>query len=185
MLMSVFRQGQPTLQIDHLVAIREAVDPDHAGMVLHAWTQNATVLIGLRSGEAIIKPAADGDEQLSFEALYDTCISLSQWKQMKAQRVVKPEDLAPHLYELDVLLEQARPVRVRLRIKAKTTTEVSQLLNRLVREDKEFQDSLMAKLTEALLIQDDGSIISTSVHKVEHVAPGDAPLWSFVPEEPG
>jgi hypothetical protein len=179
MKMSVFLQGQDVVQLEHLAVIREATDPDYSAMVMHAWMQDATVLVGLKTGTAVVKNTTEGDDQLSFEALYDTAISLSQWKRMEEQKVASPEELAPHVYELNVALEMARPVFVRLRIQAKHTTEVKTILNRLIRGDKEFQDSLMNRLTQALLDQDDGTIITTAVVLVDTAAPAEMPLWEF------
>src|SRR5215831_9817156 len=104
MMMSVYRQGEPLQEIDHLELMKQTVSKDGTAMLMHARLHQAIVLIGLSSGEAIIKPVGEDDYAHRFETLYDTAITLSDWKRMTSQKVKSRDDLAPHLFEMELHL---------------------------------------------------------------------------------
>ena len=118
MKMSVFRQGQVPEQHDHLDLMKVAVGKDAINMILHARLHKSTVLVGLEVGQAVLKFHEETDADLRFEDLFDTAITLHDFEKMQQQNVRTREELAPHLYEMEVLMVPDRPVSIRLRIKA-------------------------------------------------------------------
>jgi hypothetical protein len=181
MIMSVYRHGQgKPMPVEHHILMRMGIDKDNSAMVLNAAMQAAVTLVGLNTGEVIIKPAAEGDDDLSFELLYDQAITLVDWKRMSEQKVMTPEDLAPHLYQIVMELNMGGPLRLRLNVKAKTTTEVMEIVNRLIREDKEFQEKLNELLFRWIVADDDGTIGVGGCVLLTNVAPDDQPAWCFM-----
>jgi hypothetical protein len=180
MKMSVFRHRQELRHIDHLECIHLATDDLGSNMILHASHRNATVLVPLEIGLAVIKPAEETDAHTCYEDLYDTAISVHQFEQMFTQKVKSPDDLAPQLFELELFMVQQERVRVRLRIKAKQQYEIGTLLSRLIREDKEFGKELQDRFTRELLNSDAASIDSAGALRINRIAPENEPLWRFV-----
>jgi hypothetical protein len=183
MKMSVFRQGGVYEQLDHLAIIKLAVGKSATAMILHARLHNATILVGLPSGQSVIKPYEENDEASRFEDLYDTAISLHDFTRMQQQKVRSPEDLAPHLYEMELLLIQERPISIRLRLKSKNQFDVPAMLQRLVREDIEFGTELYSRLAMAMMKTSDGSIETAGPLKILDEAPAGAPEWEFIPRQ--
>src|SRR3954471_7685080 len=135
--MSLFRQGEgPPHEADHLDCMKIAATMEDSDMVLHAKLNDATMLVGLETGQVVIKQAKEGDEALRFEDLYDTAISQHEFDLMRKQKVRSREDLAPEHFELRLVLRPTEePVRLGLRVKAKSQYEVPALVKRLARED--------------------------------------------------
>jgi hypothetical protein len=180
MQMSMFRQGEPLEQIDHLACMKIAVGKDAINMILHARLHNAAVLVGLQSGQAVIKPYEENDEALRFEDLYDTAISLLDFHRMQQQKVRTREELAPHLYEMELLLIQKHPVSIRLRVKTKDQYDVPALIQQLVRENTEFGAELFGRFATALLNEENGDIEVLGPLRINDEAPDDAPDWEFI-----
>jgi hypothetical protein len=182
MKMSVLRQGLSLETIDHIDCMKTAVGKDASDMILHARLHNATVLVGLQSGEAIVKPYQEGDETLRFADLYDSAISLHDFHRMQHQKVRSRDDLAPRLYELEILLMQERPARVHLRIKAQHQDDVPGKVEQLLRENIEFGRALATRLAAALLLSKSGIVDVGGPLKILDAAPADAAEWDFVDE---
>src|SRR5437763_1610305 len=140
MKMSVFRQGQGHPELaDHIDCMKLAATMEDSDMVLHAKLNDATRLVGLESGQVVIKQAKEGDEALRFEDLYDTAITQHEFGLMRTQKVRSREELAPEYFELRLGIQPSdQPVRLGLRVKAKGQYDVKALVQRLAREDIEF-----------------------------------------------
>ncbi len=128
----------------------------------------------------MVKPHEDTDEALSFEDLYDVAISVSEYRKIETQQVTTREELAPHLYEMDLFLVQDRPVSVRIRLKAKTEHDVKALWKRLVRENTEFGTELYSRYATAMMDATHGAIETSGPLKIADAAPEDAPEWEFL-----
>ena len=76
MIMSLFTQRQPTRQLDHLACILLASNPQAMEMVLfaHRYRQDLSLVV-IEGQTTIIKVMEVGDDKLSFESLYDHCIT--------------------------------------------------------------------------------------------------------------
>jgi hypothetical protein len=184
MKMSVFRQGRERAEMDHLACIERAVNNETIHMILHAHLQNQAVLVGLECGEAIIKPFAEGDDRLSFEDLYDTCVSLREFRRMRALKVTSRSEFPPHLYELSVAIEPTVAPIARLRMKARSDLEVRAKLLGLVHSNPDFRQRLVSAWVHWMMHSDDeANIIHRGALKIEENAPADAPDWEFLPLE--
>lgn len=181
MKMSVFRQGRAYEQIDHVDLIKQAVGKSATAMILHARLHKATVLVGLQSGQSVLKLYEETDEALRFEDLYDTAISLQDFTKMQQQKVRTREELAPHLYEMELLLVMEHPISIRLQLKSKDQHDIPAMVQRLVREDIEFGTELYGRFAIAMMETEAGTIVTNGPLRILDAAPDDAPEWTFVP----
>jgi hypothetical protein len=83
MMMSVFQQDRARYELDHLNCIAAASTPENADPVVLAVDTRHSVLVGLDNQSVVIKPVEDGDDRLSYLALYDTCYTLADLQRMK------------------------------------------------------------------------------------------------------
>src|ERR1700693_66214 len=103
--MSVFRREHIPGRVDHLTLISGATGAEEIAMITYALTANQPVLASLEGAPAIIKPFEPGDELLSYDALYDTCITAGQYRRMRKAKVKAVEDLPLRLYEVELRLD--------------------------------------------------------------------------------
>jgi hypothetical protein len=183
MMMSVFHQGGRTRQLDHLACIDIAVDTEAAEMILFAVLNNRSILVGLEDGEAIIKPLEAGDTSLSFEILYDSCISLREYRKMMELKLKSPSEFPPALYETEIVAQIGFAPRVRLRLRAKDDVAVRALLLRLINEDLVFREHLVRRFVSQIIDHDDVDLASRGALKVDDVAPGEASEWQFLDDD--
>ena len=64
MMMSVFPQDRARYELDHLNCIAGAATPENADLVVLAVDTKHSVLVGLDTQSAVIKPVEDGDDRL-------------------------------------------------------------------------------------------------------------------------
>jgi hypothetical protein len=178
MMMSLFRHGAAIRQLDHLACVDLAVDAEASKMIAHAFIHRAAVLVGLAEGEAIIKPAEPDDDRLSFEDLYDTAISIREFRRMAATKVKSPQDLPPSLFEAAILLREINFVpTVVVRFPAKGDVDARKVLNTLV-NTPEFREQMIRRMVIDIMDHPLSEVVTKGCLKVDEVAPPDFP-WEF------
>jgi hypothetical protein len=180
MMMTVLRQRGHFSQLDHLVCIEQAADRTAVDMIQFARKHNKAVLAGLDSGEAIIKPLEAGDEALSFERLYDTCITIREFRRMQQAKVNAVEELPPGIFEMRIALDMSRNPQLLIRLVAKNDADVLRRLMTLANTDEKFREEFGRRLLVELLNTEDGSLIHGGALQVHEHAPEGTPLWEFV-----
>ena len=89
-MMSVYRQRQATpLQMAMTDCLGAAVTEEDTALIGLSVRSKKPALIGLDNLASIIKPVEEGDERLTFEALYDTCLTRVDLQKMKQAGVVR------------------------------------------------------------------------------------------------
>ena len=110
-------QDRPRYELDHLYCIAGASTPENADLVVLAVDTKHAVLMGLDTQSVVIKPVEDGDDRLSYIALYDTCYTIADLARMKRAGVFTPEDAPLDTFQLDLdfVIEGTFGVSVKLR----------------------------------------------------------------------
>ncbi len=178
-MMAILKPARPIRKLDHLVCADLAVDAEAAQMIHYAHAHNRPVLVGLEGGEAIVKPSETGDERLSFEGLYDTAVSIREFRKMAELKVRSPEEFPPSLYEAEVLLTEIGFVpTVRVRFSAKGDVGARTALTELVNHP-EFREQMVRRFVMQLIESDDAKLVTRGCLKVDEVAPPDL-RWEFL-----
>jgi hypothetical protein len=173
MMMSLLRQRAATRQLDHLACVDLAVDAEASKMIAHAFIHRAAVLVGLAEGEAIIKPAEPDDDRLSFEGLYDTAISIREFRRMAATKVKSPKDLPPSLYEAAILLTEINfAPTVVVRFPAKGAVGAREALRQLV-NTPEFREQMIRRFITQIIDHPVTELVTKGCVQVDEVAPPD------------
>jgi hypothetical protein len=190
MLMSVFRREHRPGRLDHLTLISGASGPEEVAMITFALTMNQPVLASHEGAPAIIKPFAAGDELLSYDALYDTCITAKQYQRMRQAKVKKVEDLPLHLYEVELKLdiELINPGAT-VQLLAASDVDGRERLRRLV-FDQEFRLRLAVHVVLQLMrlisdedgVDDKLDVLVGGLLKIDEVPPPDTPEWQIMKE---
>ena len=102
-MMSAYRQAEPMLAIEHAACIEGATTEQDVELIMMALTCEKPALIGLNGHSTIIKPAVDGDEAFSFEALYDVALTQADMQRMQRANVSSPDEIP-----LEVLRDRPR-----------------------------------------------------------------------------
>jgi hypothetical protein len=183
MMMSVFRQGGRSQQLDHLAVIELATDEETTQMILFSRLHGRSALVGLTDGQAIIKPLETGDEALSFEALLDTCLSLRDYRRLAEHKKTSTDDLPDYIFEADVIAQIDFQPTIQLRLRAKDDLAARNLLKALMGgktpENAQFRERLMDAIAIQLFLSDNIDFVSPGLLKVTE-APDDAPAWEII-----
>jgi hypothetical protein len=188
--MSVFRREHKPGRVDHLNLISAASGSEEITMITFSLTMNQVVLASVEGAPAIIKPFAAGDELLSYDALYDTCITAKQYQRMRKAKVKKVEDLPLKLYEVELKLDIAfvTPGAV-VRLRAASDTDGRERLSRIVKE-MDFRMELLSHVTMQLVnsiaadVTNDGDPVTVLVGGLfgtDESPPADTPDWQIMP----
>ena len=156
MKMSVYRQRTPRTEMEHGNCMRGSKTMEDIDLVELALATEKPVLMGLEGKSTIIKLFQEGDDALSFEALYDTCLTLTDLRNMKRAGVDKPEDVPEGKYRLEMIFRLEAELDMRIVLTAGDHGNVRKRFADLMRDDPEFRDQLFDQLTKAFRQQDGG-----------------------------
>jgi hypothetical protein len=180
MKMAIYRQRQAMLQMEHTACIRGATTENDLDLLDLAVRLAKPILMGLAGETTIIKPYVEGDETLTFEALYDTTITLTDLQRMKQARVTSPEEIPPQRFRVDLVTTCQGVFDIGLMISAANDGDVRRKLHDLFETDALFRDALHDAFVKAL--RQDGEVIYSirECSGVGEVASPDIPTWDFV-----
>jgi hypothetical protein len=148
-------------------------------MITFAFLNDKPTLVGLDGREAIIKPLGAGDEAMSFESLYDDCISLRDFRTMQRHKVTSRDALLPLLYEVDLIAEINFRPRVKIRIRAKDEVALRARFRELL-NDEAFRAVLTQELASQIFTSDDVELATAGALKIADPAPPDALEWEII-----
>lgn len=182
MMMSVFRQGRPTTQQDHLVCLRLAKEAHDLDLITWSFLNEKPVLTALEHVACIIKPMEAGDEGMSFDSLYDTALTLRDFKRMKEHKVQSPDAIGPSLYETTLVCEVEFNPRVHVQLKALDDTDARARMQKLI-DTPEFREKLVLELVYQVCNSDNATWSTAGYLKVDDVAPAAEPDWAIIPSK--
>jgi hypothetical protein len=179
-MMTVLRQAQAPQSVEHHALARLAVDNEAVSMILFARQHAKPTLVGLAGGQAIVKPQEAGDEGHSFEGLYDTAITIKEYRAMAEHKVTAVENLPLSAYEVIVAVQAEQVPQVKVRLHAKSDVDVLTRLKRLVNVNAEFREQLVTHLVKHLLDADGVTLLYGSAYRSADTAEPGASDWGFV-----
>lgn len=136
-------------------------------------------LIGLDGRNTIIKPAEIADEDLSFEALYDTCYTVADLDRMADAGVTQPSELPLGVFKLAAEIDFNLCIRLHFALRAQTPLTAITVLRGLMDTDVMFRASVNEVLLQAVAeYLDDTSDLSYRVREsmADPHRPLDPPL---------
>lgn len=180
MIMSVYRQGQPIAEIDHLACIALATEVTDLDLINWAVTSRKPVLTALSGEAAVIKLQEPGDAGHSFEALYHDAINLRDITRMKAHGVNTPEAIGDGLYEVYIVVHIPIDPRVRIQLRARDDKDAKERMREYL-EGNDFGEEICRAAVEEIFSSDLTRLVTAGVHKIQEPAPADAPVWEIMP----
>jgi len=180
MKMSVYRQRTPMFEVEHGACLSGATTEEDVELVEMALATEKPVLIGLDGQTTIIKISKPGDYVFTFEALYDTSITLTDLRRTKASGVKTPDEIPLDNFQvkLAVTIGHAE-LDLQVMLAASNAGDVRKRLRDLMDSDAEFRERLFDKIAEALRQQDsDMRIAPRDVQSLGRRGEND-PLWEF------
>jgi hypothetical protein len=186
-MMSVYRQRQPApLKMTMAECLEAAVTEDDTDLVSHAVKSNKPALIGLDNQSSIIKLVAEGDESLTFEALYDTCLTVVDLKRMREAGVATPEAVPKQTYRTRVEIELGGMIHIDVALFADSTGDVRTQFRVLWDRDPMFREAFFDVITDAMDAELRGGgelkyrILDSSLEPIDPPMKPGGPAWRFL-----
>jgi hypothetical protein len=179
-MMTVLRQAQPVQSLEHRDLANLAVDSEALSMILFARMHGKPTLVGLTGGQAIVKPQEAGDEGHSFESLFDTAITIKEYRAMAEHRVSSVEQIPLSVYEVIIALQVDEAPQLKVRLNARSDADVLSRLKRLVNDNPEFREELIRRLVTQVLDAPNVTILYGNAYRSRDAAEPGAPEWGFV-----
>lgn len=179
MMMSVFRQGRPRAEVDHLALINTAASADDISLITWASVNPKPVLASYDDAAAVVKNLEAGDDGLSFETLYDDSLTLHDMRRMRAHQVDSPDHLHPGLYQARLIFDFSFRPTVVVRFKAMDDRAARSVLGELL-DGGDFREQIVVQLAHQIFSSDEVSALTTGCLKIEDIAPSNAPEWEIV-----
>ncbi len=181
MMLSVYRQGRPRSQLDHLACMDMAASAVDLDLITFSFINGKPVIAGLEGATAVIKPLEAGDEAFTFETLYDTAVSQHDFERLQRHQVQSPSELKPRLYETSLVLDVGFHPQVRVRLTAMNEQAVRSTLRRLMEPGQAFYQRLVEEMANQIFASDDVNIACGGFLAVDDPAPDGTPEWQFLP----
>lgn len=191
--LSVYRQRTPgRSQIEVAQAFRDATTEQDVQLIGLSMQLEKPVLVGLSGAVVIIQPAVDGDEAHSFEALFDTALTVSDLRRMQAADVNDPSHLPKVVWHVvfDCPIETVLKVHCRVLAKEADSAHLRNTLKALANDseafNKDFAEAIVAAFRywvfEGLVTPEYALRSASRVRDRTEVAEAtpDHPPWKFV-----
>ena len=149
MMLSLYRRSEPVRRVDD-AAVIAAASRDDVKLLGTALRSSRAALIALDGKPTIVKAEAAGDDRLSFEALYDECLTQHDLERMQRAKVSSPDELPESACAVRIQLHVDEVVDVPLVIAVKTRDEVYARIKQLFNADAEFREAFYDALFHAL-----------------------------------
>jgi hypothetical protein len=149
-MMTIYRAGAEPLIVRMADCLAGAVTETDTDLVNLCLRTKRPTLIGLDNQSTIIKPVEEGDDALSFEALYDNCLTLVDLQKMHRAGVNKPEDVPPDLYRAEVAVAIDGTCYLAVGLYAANIGDVRPRFRELWLHDVLFRETLYDKVIEAV-----------------------------------
>jgi hypothetical protein len=179
-MMTVLRQAQAPQSLEHRDLAKLAIDNEAVSMILFARELGKPTLVGLAGGQAIVKPQEAGDEGYSFEGLFDTAITIKEYRAMTEHGVTSVEEIPLSAYEVVIAVQTEEAPHLKVRLKAKSDVDVLSRLKRLVNENTEFREELVSRLVRQMLESPGVTMLYGSAYRSADVTDPEAPEWGFL-----
>lgn len=189
-MMSVYRQRQEVpLQMTMTDCLAAAATEDDTHLVSLAVKTQKPTLIGLDNQSSIIKLVEEGDESLTFEALYDTCLTLVDLKLMRAAGVKTPEEIPRQAHRLTVEIVMTGAVQINLALFADNQGDCRRRFRELYLHDPDFRnavyDAVIDQADQNLRGESDIAyrIVDSTSHHYEPIDPPldpEGPAWAIL-----
>ena len=164
MMVTVYRRRQPPQALADTTVIKSCRNREEDAMFGLAIRTGQPVLMTLDGESSIVKIAADGDEKLSYDALYDTALTATDLRRMNEAGVERPEDVPLETFDADVAFAIEGTFSVLLRVAASSNRAVKQRIKDLHESDVVFREELYNALYEAIRREGDLIVAIQEVH---------------------
>lgn len=180
--LSVFRQQKPMIKIELPVAIQAATTEQDLDVLMKLGMRtDKPVLIGLDAQPSIVKKYVEGDETLSFEALYDTALTVNDLQKMERAGVPSPDAIPREMFHIDLQVGIDCVIDLRLLVAAAEHGEVRRQLRDLHNTDPMFREALHEAIVAGLRRQDVDLVFSThEITQTGSFLEEGKPTWEFL-----
>lgn len=149
MMMSVWRQGQPTVQMDHK-DILNVVDSKHdIDLIRLCMRTQHSCLIAMDDVPAIIRPfeLADQASPETFAGLYDECYTVADIQRMERRGVDTPEEAVHDTHRVTIAFQYPDAFVMSVRLHAQNHGAARAKMRSLVERDTLFRQQLVSAMT--------------------------------------
>lgn len=180
MMLSLFRADRPRTELDHLAAMDIATTAEDLDMITWAFVNEKAAMVALDGLPTIIKPTQAGDDGLSYVGLFDTALTLREFRRMKEHKVQDPTKLKDALYRITLIIEVNRHPTVACLIRATDEVDFDKKIHRLLDASPEFREALINALVHVVITSSETSLVTAGPLKMKDPAPDDAPEFEFL-----
>src|SRR5579859_3291375 len=182
MMLSLYRQREKMQSLTNGACIAAAASEDDVRLINLAVTTGRPVLAGIDGKPTIVKLQETGDEAQSFEALQDTCLTLTELRKMREADVENPDEVPPDTCLVHVRCMLEGIIEFPLLITAKSNGTVQRRIRDLFENDPMFRESWLDQVLRLARRDCEISYHVDKVHIQQERLRTDGPGWSF-PEE--
>ena len=155
MNLSVFRSRKPMFQMDLATAIQAVTTEQDLDVLMKLGIPNEKpVLIGLDNEPSVVKPYAEGDENQTFEALYDIALTVSDLQKMQRAGAETPDAIPPERFLVDLQVGIDYVIELSLQVVATNRGSVRKQVEELFNTDPMFRELLFEQIVTGMRCQE-------------------------------
>jgi len=155
MNMTVWRQGQPTVQLDHREILKDVQSNHDLDLIRLCMRTKHSCLIAMDDVPAIIRPYMEGDESNpdTFAGLYDECYTVADLQRMERRGVDTPEEAVSDTYRITIGFQYEDMFIMSVRVRAENHGDAQARFRALIDKDTVFRQQLVTAMMAKAAIQ--------------------------------
>jgi hypothetical protein len=148
--LTVYRQQEPPFSMTMANCLAAAATQEDTDLIALSMRTKRPALVGLDSRSSIILPGGELDGRITFEDLYDTCLTLVDLQHMREANVSNPEDVPLRAYRLEVLFAIDGTCQIPIALLASSIGDARPRLRTLIAKDVMFREALFDAVIQAI-----------------------------------
>lgn len=183
MMLSLYRQREKMQSLTNGACIAAAASEDDVRLIMTAVNTGRPAMAGIDGKPTIVKLQQEGDEALSFEALQDTCLTLTEIRKMREANVENPDEVPPDTYLVHVRCLLEGVIEFPLLMTATSHGNVYTRIRHLFANDPIFRESWLDQVLRLARRDCDVPFHVEELHIQDQKLRADGPGWCFPEEE--
>lgn len=148
--LSIYRSKQPRRVFPATEAYAACGSDQDVDLIKQSIRSGRPALVGLDKQSTVVKPEAEGDDEQTFESLFDDAIQLIDLQRMRDTGVDNVDEIPPRTFIIKTFfrLPPVPPVEVTLALSAPEHGDIAARMRELFSKDLIFRHSIFERMLQ-------------------------------------
>lgn len=148
-ILSVYRSKKPRVTWPSTEAFAACASDQDVDLIKQSIRSGRPALVGMDGENTVIKPEAEGDDEQTFESLFDGAIQLIDLQRMRDTGVENIGDVPPRTFIVETFFRFDIPLaRMKIALSAPEHGDIGPRFRELMRTDPMFRQTVFERMLQ-------------------------------------